>query len=56
MFYPGSFSQAAVGLLGAAISHRVYGIYEPFIEDSDDVVSEIAQTELVIIFFAALGL
>lgn len=54
--HPGTLSQAVVGFVGAAISQRVFAYFRPFVEDSDNVVSEFAQTELVIIFFAALVL
>ena len=52
MFFPGSLSQVAMGLLFALISHRVYAEFEPYIEDDDDIISEVAQTQLVIIYFA----
>ncbi|KAJ8605816.1 hypothetical protein CTAYLR_000574, partial [Chrysophaeum taylorii] len=54
MFYPGSTSQVAVGALGAFVSHRVFLHYQPYISDEDNLVSELAQTQLVIIYFAAL--
>lgn len=65
MLLPGTLSQVAVrrccilfdftqiGLLGALISHRVFTYYSPYIEDTDDVVSEVAQTQLVLIYFSA---
>ena len=55
VFYPGSTRQSVVGLLGAMLSCLVYYVYEPFIEDDDNVVSAVAQGELVLIFFAALA-
>lgn len=42
-----------VGLLGALVSHRVLTCYEPYIEDTDDIVSEVAQTQLVLVYFSA---
>ncbi|KAH8067329.1 hypothetical protein JL721_7744 [Aureococcus anophagefferens] len=54
MFRAGTISQIAIGLLATIVSHRVFTFYEPYIEDDDDLVSEIAQTELVIVFFYAL--
>ncbi|KAK7254571.1 hypothetical protein SO694_00010053 [Aureococcus anophagefferens] len=36
------------------LAPSVFTLYEPYIEDDDDLVSEIAQTELVIVFFYAL--
>ena len=46
--------RVAVGLMIAMISYRVYSFYRPYINDDDDTVSEVAQTQLVVIFFAAL--
>ena len=43
-----------MGLLVTMISHRVYSIYEPYIEDDDDTLSEVAQTQLVLVFFGSL--
>ena len=54
MFRAGTISQIAIGLLATIVSHRVFTFYEPYIEDDDDLVSEIAQTELVLVFFYAL--
>ena len=54
MFFEGTISQIAVGLLGALISYRVYAHFEPYVEDDDDAVSEVAQTQLVLVFFYAL--
>ena len=54
MFYPGSMSQVAVGLACAMISYRVFTHFQPYIEDDDDAVSEVAQTQLVVLFFAAM--
>lgn len=47
MFRPGTISQIAVGLLSSLISYRVFAYYEPYVEDDDDIVSEVAQTQLV---------
>ncbi|KAH8064898.1 serine/threonine kinase [Aureococcus anophagefferens] len=44
----------AIGLLGSLISYRVFSHYEPYVEEDDGVVSEVAQTELVLVFFYAL--
>ncbi|KAH8057500.1 serine/threonine kinase [Aureococcus anophagefferens] len=54
MFVPDSISQIAAGLLGSLISYRVFSHYEPYVEEDDGVVSEVAQTELVLVFFYAL--
>jgi hypothetical protein len=54
MFVPDSISQIAIGLLGSLISYRVFSHYEPYVEEDDGVVSEVAQTELVLVFFYAL--
>ena len=54
MFMPGSISQIAIGLLGTLISYRICNFYRPYIEEDDNIISEVAQTQLVIIFFYAL--
>ncbi|KAH8086154.1 calcium ion binding protein [Aureococcus anophagefferens] len=54
MFLPGSISQIAIGLLGTMISYRIYNYYRPYIEEDDNIISEVAQTQLVIIFFYAM--
>ena len=43
-----------VGLLIAMLSHRIYSGVEPFINDDDDIIAEVAQTQLVLVFFANL--
>ena len=43
-----------IGLLIAMLSHRIYSGVEPFIEDDDDILAEVAQTQLVLVFFANL--
>lgn len=52
-FYPGSMTQVVVGMLASMISFTVYNHYEPYIEDDDDVVSAVAQTQLILVYFAA---
>ena len=54
IFSDGGALQIAVGLFIAIISHRVYSAYEPYISDDDDVLSEVAQTQLVFTFFGCL--
>ena len=54
LFYDGTISQIAIGLLGSMISKAVYSHYAPYIEDDDDAVSEVAQSQLVLIFFGAM--
>ncbi|KAJ8600066.1 hypothetical protein CTAYLR_001869 [Chrysophaeum taylorii] len=54
MFGTGSSSQLALGLFGTLFSYKIFALYQPYVEDDDDVVSEVAQMQLVIIFFAAL--
>ena len=55
IFYPGSMQQVVVGLLGAMLSYVIYSYMEAFIEEDDDIVSKVAQGELVLIYFAALA-
>ena len=52
--YPGSATQIATGLLVALISAKLYSQAAPYIEYSDDAVAELAQTQIVIIFFMCL--
>ena len=54
MFRAGTISQIAIGLLATIVSHRVFTFYEPYVEDDDDTVSEVAQTQLVLVFFGSL--
>ena len=54
VFANGGALQISMGLLLAIISHRVYSAFEPYIEDDDDTLSEVAQTQLVFTFFGAL--
>jgi len=56
IFYPGSTRQSVIGLLGAMLACAVYYYYEPFVEDDDNVVSAVAQGELVLLYFAALAI
>jgi hypothetical protein len=51
MFLDGSISQIAVGLLGTMISYRVGNYYRPYVEEDDNIVFEIANTQLVLFFF-----
>ncbi|KAH8059853.1 hypothetical protein JL720_13661 [Aureococcus anophagefferens] len=43
-----------MALLVAMLSHRVYAAYEPYVDDDDDALSEVAQTQLVLVFFGSL--
>lgn len=52
-FYPGSMAQVVVGLTASMISFAVYNHYEPYIEDDDDAVSAVAQTQLTLVYFAS---
>ena len=54
MFLPDSISQIAIGLLGSLMSYRVFSHYTPYVERDEEVVSEVAQTQLVLVFFYAL--
>ncbi|KAJ8598600.1 hypothetical protein CTAYLR_001698 [Chrysophaeum taylorii] len=52
MLHPGSPSQIYVGLLSAGILYKIYLVQAPYIVDSDDMVSEAAQTQAVILSLA----
>mmetsp|Transcript_2957 Transcript_2957/g.9232 ORF Transcript_2957/g.9232 Transcript_2957/m.9232 type:complete len:499 (+) Transcript_2957:612-2108(+) len=54
IFYHGMMAQVAVGLLGSMVSYKVFNHYQPYIEDGDNIVSEVAQMKLVLVYFAAL--
>ena len=56
VFAFGGATQAAMGLLISLVSYKVYAVAAPFIEDDDDLVSEVAQLELVFVFFSTLML
>jgi len=45
--------QILIAIVGAVFSERVFAYYAPFIEDTDDAVSAVTQTQLVCIFFAS---
>ncbi|KAJ8598203.1 hypothetical protein CTAYLR_005533 [Chrysophaeum taylorii] len=54
MLHPGSPSQIYVGFVAASVLYRIYIAQKPYIVDSDDIVSEAAQTQAVIMYFGAL--
>ncbi|KAJ8612581.1 hypothetical protein CTAYLR_009791 [Chrysophaeum taylorii] len=54
LFSPGSAAQIAVGLVGATASQMVYSYSRPFVSSDDNVVSEVAQLQVVILFLASL--
>ena len=47
VFFPGSMQQVCVGLLGAMFSFAVHNHERAYIEDDDDVVSSVAEAQLV---------
>ena len=47
--WPGTMQQVSVAMLGAGVSFGVYAFFEAYIEDDDDVVSTVAQAELVLL-------
>jgi len=49
----GAMPQILVAIVGAVFSERVFAYYAPFIEDTDDAVSAVSQSQLVCIFFAS---
>ena len=53
MFYPGSLAQIAIGFFGALVSYKIFDIFQPYIDDNDNILSEVAQLQLVLLFFAA---
>ncbi|KAH8091080.1 serine/threonine kinase [Aureococcus anophagefferens] len=46
--------EIAIGLLGSLISYRVFSHYEPYVEEDDGVVSEVAQTARLVFFYAMM--
>ncbi|KAJ8611276.1 hypothetical protein CTAYLR_004144 [Chrysophaeum taylorii] len=54
--YPGSSTQIAFGALFSLVSAKVYSHSKPFVEDEDDLIAEVAQEQLVLIFFLSLML
>ena len=53
---PGSASQVVVAMILAMISIKVYGYFQPFIEDSDDILAEITQYSIFLTLLSALML
>ena len=53
-FFPETPSQIVVGLLIAFGSTVIYSRFRPFVEDEDDLVSEIAQCQIFFILLTAL--
>lgn len=54
VFFAGSMMQVAVAMLAAMVSFAVYTYYEAYIEDDDDVVSAVAQGQVVLTYFSAI--
>ncbi|KAK7242392.1 hypothetical protein SO694_00012452 [Aureococcus anophagefferens] len=52
--FEGTPAQIIIGLLVALLSVKVYAYYAPFDEDSNDVVAEVAQWELVFVLICSL--
>ena len=53
-FYPGTASQIAIGLLIAFASAVFYSHFKPFVEDHDDLVSEVTQCQIFFVLLTAL--
>ena len=53
-FYPGTASQIAIGLLIAFASAIFYSHFKPFVEDHDDLVSEVTQCQTFFVLLTAL--
>jgi hypothetical protein len=51
---PGSVAQVVIAILVCLLSIKFYTFYNPFVEDSDDILAECSQWQTFLIFFAAL--
>ena len=54
--YAGSLTQITVGLLLAYLSYAVMSSYSPYIEDVDDRLADVGQSQIVLVFIASLVL
>ena len=54
--YPGSASQIVIGLLIAFLSMQVYTYSHPYIEDADDNLANVGNSQIVLVFIASLTL
>ena len=54
--YAGSLTQITVGLLLAYLSYAVMSSYSPYIEDVDDRLADVGQSQIVLVFIASLML
>ena len=52
----GGARQLFLALAVSLASHRVYAHYAPFVDDDDARLAEVANAELVLVFFACLAL
>ena len=54
--YPGSHTQITVGLLLAFLSYSVMMDFSPYVEDVDDRLADVGQSQTVFVFIASLVL
>ena len=54
--YPESASQIAIGLLIAVLAKEVYAQRRPYIEDTDDSLANVGNTQIILVFIASLML
>ena len=54
--YPGSHTQITIGLLLAFLSYSVMMDFSPYVEDVDDRLADVGQSQIVFVFIASLVL
>ena len=54
--YPESASQIAIGLLIAVLAKEVYAQRRPYVEDTDDSLANVGNTQIILVFIASLML
>ena len=54
--YAGSLTQITIGLLLAFLSYGVMMDFNPYIEDLDDRLADVGQSQIVLVFIASLVL
>jgi len=55
VLYRATAKQVVIGLLGSLVSYVVFAHYKPYVEDDDDIVSTVAQAEVVLTYCGAIA-
>ena len=54
--YPESASQIAIGLFIAVLAQQVFAQCRPYVEDTDDSLANVGNTQIILVFIASLML